>query len=755
MESPAEQVLSRCAVAESSMLLVLGSFSKRVTFADQQRRALNLVWAAFESGLLVKEMRVAVLGAGLAGLTASLAAHQLGCKVTLIEERETTMPLQRGCVTRFVHPNIYDWPAPHSLQARTSLPLLNWSAGYAHQVVDQIDSYWADHSEGIEQLFGYSVRSVQERSGTLWVDAQGTDRLNRGFDLVILSLGFGIERTLLGVPLRSYWSSDDLHQHRLGHRDPVRVLVSGCGDGGLVDALRLSIRNFQHSRIVSELLSDPRLRPVIERLVHIDAHAAAHPDPNARSSYLYQEYDQLPVPDGLITELHARLRRDTEVFINGRGSKPFDLNASILNRFLVFLLLKYGRLNYLPGEIGSEVRWSASEDPETQPGTMEVSFQRQGTANSPRTFNQKFDIVVVRHGPVSPVPGIVSDDSVAALRERNAAPADPTRLPLWPDGFFHGGGTVRVRPRWGLRERKVVKVAILLNGSGAYSNDAMISFSRHAHEMLSERGIMFDYRHANGIPSADADEENMRIVEELMGRFGDTSPDYLVTIGSGVSRFVSSQLRGGLPHIYISVTDAVMSGIIGANELESRPHNICGVSFPDLTRQRVEFLESVMRKNGLTRLGYVYDPKVQVDEEMWQRIEAMKGAQPMGVDIVPLPVSSPDVSAVQHGCDALFGWLFVHLNLGRLLATSDVPLFGGSIEDVRNGSVAAIGPDDSELGFIGAADILYPSATLGIPLSQLRIPFAHNELVAVNERAATAHGLVLPMEVMEFALRFN
>jgi hypothetical protein len=60
---------------------------------------------------------VSVSGGGLgAGLTAAAAIVRKGviADVTIFERRDTAIPLQLGCDTRWVHPHIYDWPPPGS-----------------------------------------------------------------------------------------------------------------------------------------------------------------------------------------------------------------------------------------------------------------------------------------------------------------------------------------------------------------------------------------------------------------------------------------------------------------------------------------------------------------------------------------------------------------------------------------------------------------------------------------------------------------
>jgi hypothetical protein len=73
-----------------------------------------------------------LLGQGFAGLTfaAALLKKQVDVDLTIFEERDTLLPLQQGSDSRWLHPNIYDWPAPGSDASVAMLPVLKlvgWS----------------------------------------------------------------------------------------------------------------------------------------------------------------------------------------------------------------------------------------------------------------------------------------------------------------------------------------------------------------------------------------------------------------------------------------------------------------------------------------------------------------------------------------------------------------------------------------------------------------------------------------------------
>ena len=139
----ADDILRLAAVPKLPSVFVLGSFASKVTISSQQTRAFNLIWALTKAGLLKEGDSVAVVGGGFAGLSAAVAAMQRKAIVTLYEERAQLLHMQRGNLTRFLHPNILDWPHKRSQSRETRLPYLNWSADTASRVVEKVLTQWA------------------------------------------------------------------------------------------------------------------------------------------------------------------------------------------------------------------------------------------------------------------------------------------------------------------------------------------------------------------------------------------------------------------------------------------------------------------------------------------------------------------------------------------------------------------------------------------------------------------------------------
>src|SRR5271155_5680130 len=107
-----ESLLRRFSVPSFPGVYVLGCFARYQTLYSQQVRALNLIAAMCETGHLRQGTRLAVVGAGAAGLTAAAAGAYRGASVTLLEQLEGPMEIQRNNRQRWLHPRIYDWPDP-------------------------------------------------------------------------------------------------------------------------------------------------------------------------------------------------------------------------------------------------------------------------------------------------------------------------------------------------------------------------------------------------------------------------------------------------------------------------------------------------------------------------------------------------------------------------------------------------------------------------------------------------------------------
>ncbi|MBZ9907742.1 NAD(P)/FAD-dependent oxidoreductase [Mesorhizobium sp. BR115XR7A] len=355
-------------------VFVLGSLSKGVTVYQQQARALNLAWALRELNVHKGRAlaKVAVIGGGAAGLTfASAISSFPGVQVTLFEQRWDLCPLQQGSDTRWLHPFIYHWPAVGSRRPSASLPVLNWNAGRASDVAAKMLDAFGDrctenerNSRLVPNVFlGLGYLKVDALRGEVeWLGLAG-DRAGRhfragepagnrqAFDTIIVAAGFGLEAGQLtqeAIASGSYWRNDTLGQPVLTGARPVFV-VSGHGDGGLVDLCRLTIERFRQDTILAELFSND-LEEVEKEL-----RALVGPTGGRLPANVKKLLDRASTPLSRYLKtatktLRSRLRKDVRAVLHVRPEQEedwsvdqlFENKSSFLNRFLLYLLYDAG-----------------------------------------------------------------------------------------------------------------------------------------------------------------------------------------------------------------------------------------------------------------------------------------------------------------------------------------------------------------------------------------------------------------------------
>ena len=109
MLTPAD-ITKATQVSPDAPVYVLVPRSGPVSFYSQQKRAYNLIASLRLVDKLPEGTTVGVVGAGLAGVTSAAAAHMLGRHVTLFELNEAPFHQQHGNHTRYIHPNVVEWP---------------------------------------------------------------------------------------------------------------------------------------------------------------------------------------------------------------------------------------------------------------------------------------------------------------------------------------------------------------------------------------------------------------------------------------------------------------------------------------------------------------------------------------------------------------------------------------------------------------------------------------------------------------------
>ena len=421
-------ILQQMAVRREAGVYVLGCFERRITLYTQQVRALNLIHSLFAEERLKGESKLAVIGGGAAGLTVAAGAAIRGARVTVFEQASDLLPMFRNNRQRWLHPHLYDWPEEGSEDEQANLPVLDWKADLAGNVAERLLAQW----QLLAQRYGIEVHTRVQRLQLLPGSSAphqltwNTESFDEGeFEAVILAVGFGTERMLEGAPSRSYWEDDNLDRLHTSST-PRRYLISGTGDGGLVDLLRVRLRDFRHERIIQKYLRGASLGEVKAELLKLEEEFRKG---RLKERDFFKKYKELPVCKELDERLREDLRADTTAVLNGRDTFPLSARASILNRFLSSRLMKLGGVRYESGDFSVERAKDA----------YKVVFLDE---NKHPKHAEEFDDLIVRHGP-EPALGrsfkALWEKAGAGMRE--LAELDQTRRPIFkPEDFAHAPG---------------------------------------------------------------------------------------------------------------------------------------------------------------------------------------------------------------------------------------------------------------------------------------------------------------------------
>lgn len=412
-----ELVLESTEVRGWNDVYLLGCIDRRVTLYSQQVRALNLAAALVASKRVRPRQTVLVVGAGAGGLTCAAGLHRLGVRVKVLERAHEVMPLFQQGANRWMHPRVYDWPHDGWESPRAALPVLDWGHALVGDVRSELLEGWAefDGADGMEVLTGVTevaLGDASESERTVTWSPKGRMRPAA----TILAVGFGLE-----VPdypeEKSYWENDDLDNDRIDAR-PRRWLVSGCGDGGLTDLLRLRLRGFQHDQMLERFTQDPRMAKIREEILHIESDPAMQD----RSNALHDAYMGLDAP-WVIDRMKESLRPQNTVFLASATADFLNRGASVLNRFLAAQLYHAGGFELRRERVKSVIR----------EGKGYVVHFDSGRS-------EPFDRVVRRHGPHAALATFdevnTAVDGDRAQRRSKPTSLDQTRTPLWEDAAF-------------------------------------------------------------------------------------------------------------------------------------------------------------------------------------------------------------------------------------------------------------------------------------------------------------------------------
>jgi len=444
------------AVPDFPNVYVLGCFAKRVTLYSQQVRAFNLAYGLHKTGRVPKTSRVAILGAGAAGLSAAAAFGQIGCEVSLFEANDSLISLQRNAKHRWLHPFIADWP-DFADGDEAQLPILNWRAGSAADVAKQIETAWKafERSAKVTTVLCASKMRLTQRRGTPSYNVHwcGVDHeeATKEVDAIILATGFGLEKT--NDYSISYWSMEDGLDDNFVNRTNERWLVSGTGDGAFADLMRCCFRDFDYPELIKYInllnggkglsldikeiyeeeqrfTNNDRIELLKSNSFPSDADLQRLAD--ISSERLSKAFHQLSL-EGFQEFTPLLKATGPEVFLIGKKTDLYGHGASILNRLVVLILARLGAFTFLLGPVAEGMTKITKG---SQKGKIEVTLPYPAGTKS-------FDRVILRHGTNPNIGDIarslLTPNALVSLElawKRLPATQDVSGRPRWPQGFF-------------------------------------------------------------------------------------------------------------------------------------------------------------------------------------------------------------------------------------------------------------------------------------------------------------------------------
>lgn len=399
------------------VVFCLGPFARRVSFSAQQNRALNLIWALHERRHFQADDQVAVIGGGIAGLTAAAGLIAYGCNVDVFETNEESVANQRHTEHRLVHPTVNQWPLA-KLSMTTRLPFLEWSAGKCSDVTKSIAAQFETLRGSNRLLTEHKVIDISDIAHRL-VYIKTIPRIDdgRAYRLVVIAIGFGEEKPAPPFPAINYWFPDGLEIYR----DTKRFqdfLISGCGDGGLIDALRVVHKHFEKGQLAFDVAAELVDTDIARTIASAEAEARLAGSV-AKLSSVYEDLaeilDSSTEYESVAKRLRDSLAKGSLIYLIDRDlDEPYSLNAAPIHKLLIAHARKRGLVIFRRGVAelkGNEVHFAGRRIP------------------SPSSH------VIIRHGPAPSFGRLLSDDEVASLKKRQEAFADHLADPLWPDPF--------------------------------------------------------------------------------------------------------------------------------------------------------------------------------------------------------------------------------------------------------------------------------------------------------------------------------
>jgi putative NAD(P)-binding protein len=368
--------------------------------------------------------RVAVIGAGAAGLAAAAALRSHGCTVDIFEAKERPLELQRETSHRYLHPTINFWPMDAEYSWSANIPFFEWYSGLCHKVVfelqDRWDSYTAEHGSDLNFIERSEVRELDPVAA---LDGQFRMKVSRQdvrhYNTAIVATGFEDEQVHLDLECSSYWEPDALEASRDKERGPN--VISGFGDGGLIDALRLAY-DFDHGKLSFKLVelidrtnSLEKVRKCVlgaENLLQENQDGVAK-EYNEAAKLLADNPEISDDKTGLLkTKLHYQSLQ--VMLVDKNLNNPFLSSAAPVHKLMLAFAKFHGAVDWKKSELSG---YGGSYSVEAT-NLKNIAKQR----------------IAIRHGARPKKPEFLTDEEWDSLARRSEQVIKYSYKPAWEDG---------------------------------------------------------------------------------------------------------------------------------------------------------------------------------------------------------------------------------------------------------------------------------------------------------------------------------
>jgi hypothetical protein len=409
----------------------IGPFGSRVSFQSQQRRALNIVGSLIEMNQIEDDDEVAIIGAGLAGMTAFAALSLQGYSVKLYEKGSGILTLQALSRHRYIHPTVNFWPHANP-ERTTNLPFFDWYSSDCPNVIEALLRQWDEDPNEPSRKDPMDPKYIQQFTVSdpyfnhhmIFSDYDAETRKvclvekNSGVraevNLVLVTVGFGVEDNLGDLGQNPYWRDDALvdMSRQSGHD----VIISGAGDGGLIDCLRFTFEGFKKGDFALDVIEALGKGSYASRenLKSIEEAAGKISNEDERAKFLERSYKSiLPKLNRSTKEMLSRalVKRSSGKYANrirliGQYSAPFEIGAAPINRLLVAYALQENAIEFI----------NAKLDRDGDGYFLCIDGRKE--------YLEKGAKVIVRHGPRKALEGFLDDEEAKKLRFAQQAPGD-------------------------------------------------------------------------------------------------------------------------------------------------------------------------------------------------------------------------------------------------------------------------------------------------------------------------------------------